>query len=282
MSTGKIRALIKEKSHHDPNRAQSLYCLFAMERFLSRLSLSDSRDLFVIKGGLLVQATLGIDSRTTLDIDSTMRRFELSEPNIRLFLKQVISTPLNDGITFEVKEISEIRDEAEYPGYRAKLRAAFENMSIPFKIDFSTGEALTPNAVRLNYPLTFDKGTIPLASYNLETLLAEKLETVLSRGTANTRMRDFYDIAALIKGETPLDAQLLKAAFFATNHNRGNQASLENSSHILSKIRSDEHMAALWSAYQRKYDYAMPYSFDSVIDATLSLCKAITANPRID
>lgn len=149
-----------------------------MERFLERISLSQYQDKFILKGGMLVAAMVGLDARATMDI---------------------ISFPMEDGVTFRIKQITEIMDEAEYPGVRVSMETEFDGVRTPLKVDISTGDVITPKEIQYSFKLMLEERSINVWAYNLETVLAEKLETVISRGITNTRMRDYYDIHILIK-----------------------------------------------------------------------------------
>ncbi|TPF93769.1 hypothetical protein BG22_06635 [Bifidobacterium sp. UTBIF-78] len=278
MNENEIRNTIRRMAGRDASKAQALYCLFAMERFLERVSRSDKADRFVVKGGVLVQSKVGVDSRATLDIDSTICHMTLDEQSIKGFLNEVIAIPLDDGMSFEVKHLVPIRDEAEYPGLRAAMLASFSNLRIPFKIDFSTGEVMTPSAVLYDFPLLFGNRSIPIHAYNTETVLAEKIETILSRGIANTRMRDFYDIIVLPQIDSEqINYNLLMRAFERTNMARGNRAKFERWRETVLTIQFDSRMNSLWNAYRKRYDYARDYAFSDAIRALSALCEAMAA-----
>ena len=187
-----IRNLSKDKSAD----AQILMRNYMMERFLERISLSE-RDKFILKGGMLVAAMVGLDARSTMDIDATVKGATVGIEEVENMIASIISVPLDDGVEFRVKRISEIMDETEYPGIRVSMETEFDGVIIPLKIDISTGDAITPSEVQYSFKLMMEDRSIEVRAYNLETVLAEKLETVVSRAAANTRMRDFYDLHVL-------------------------------------------------------------------------------------
>ena len=166
-------------------------------RFLERISLSAYRDKFILKGGMLVAAMVGLDARSTMDLDATIKGANVNVEDVENMMAEIISVPIDDGVTFQVKSISEIMDEAEYPGIRVTMTTLFDGVRTPLKIDISTGDAITPKEVRYSFKLILEDRSIDVWAYNLETVLAEKLETIITRTTTNTRMRDFYDIAIL-------------------------------------------------------------------------------------
>ena len=192
-----LKDLIRNLSKKNAADAQILMRNYMMERFLERISLSSYRDKFILKGGMLVAAMVGLDARSTMDLDATVKGANLSVEDVENMMAEIIAVPIDDGVTFQVKSISEIMDEAEYPGIRVTITTLFDGVRTPLKIDISTGDAITPKEVRYSFKLMLEDRSIDVWAYNLETVLAEKLETIITRTTTNTRMRDFYDIAIL-------------------------------------------------------------------------------------
>ncbi len=177
--------------------AQLLMRNYMMERFLERISLSEYRDKFILKGDMLVAAMVGLDARSTMDLDATVKGANVNVEDIENLISAIVSVPLDDGVKFQLKSISEIMDEAEYPGIRVNMTTTFDGVVTPLKIDISTGDAITPREIRYSFKLMLEDRSIDIWAYNLETVLAEKLETIITRTTTNTRMRDFYDIYIL-------------------------------------------------------------------------------------
>lgn len=267
-----LKALVRNQSKGNSTQAQIIIRNYMMERFLERLSLSKYRENFILKGGVLVSAMVGLDARSTLDIDTTLRGLPLTVEDVSAILSEVVSIPLDDEVTFQVIRITEIMDEAEYPGIRAILETCLDTMRTPLKLDISTGDAVTPREVVYQFKLMFEDRTISILAYNLETVLAEKLETVLSRSTANTRLRDFYDLYILQHDvSTAFDAGDLRAAFAATCAKRGTNFSVQESDVILNEIRQSPEMQRLWQNYQRKYEYADEITWEAVMDAIYSI-----------
>lgn len=264
-----LKDLVHNKSGGDSAKAQTIIRNYIMERFLERVSLSKYSNQFIFKGGMMISAMVGIDNRSTMDIDTTLKNINLSVDDISDVLSEIISVDIADGVEFRIKSITEIMDEAEYPGVRASLEAVLENMRTPLKIDFSTGDAITPKEISYEYKLMFENRSISIFAYNTETILAEKIETILSRSIANTRMRDFYDIRILCDTVT-IDYDRLKEAFAATCSNRQSHAVSDNREGIIKQIENDSGLKELWSNYQMKYDYAREYSWYDVI-STLKL-----------
>lgn len=185
-----LKALVRNRSHGDSAKAQVIIRSYIMERLLERISLSEYRDKFILKGGMLVSALVGLDNRATMDIDTTVKNLPLTKDDVTRILTEIMAIEVDDGIFFSIRHISDIMDEFEYPGIRVMLEAQLDTMRNPLKIDISTGDIITPQEVQFVYPLMFEDRTISIYTYNVETVLAEKLETVISRGIANTRLRD--------------------------------------------------------------------------------------------
>lgn len=261
-----IKGRIKSVAKQNNADARTLMRIYMMERFLERLTQSEYRDNFIIKGGILVTAMIGVAHRSTMDIDTSMKNLNLSAEDALRVVNQVKDIDLDGGVSFEVKDVSNIMDEMEYPGIRVTMNANVGRLITPLKIDISTGDVITPRAIEFNYDLLLEDRSIKLWSYNLETILAEKLQTVLARGILNTRMRDFYDIRMLVDTyEDKVNKAVLKDAFAATCKKRGTDNLQEQAEEIVKIIEADEQIQVLWRAYQKKYSYAADIDYASVI-----------------
>lgn len=267
-----IKGRIKSVAKQNNADARTLMRIYMMERFLERLAQSEYRDNFIIKGGILVTAMIGVAHRSTMDIDTSMKNLNLSAEDALRVVNQVKDIDLDDGVSFDVKEVSNIMDEMEYPGIRVTMNANVGRLITPLKIDISTGDVITPRAIEFNYDLLLEDCSISLWSYNLETILAEKLQTVLARGILNTRMRDFYDIRMLLDTyEDKVNKVVLKDAFAATCNKRGTDHLQEQAEEIIKIIEADEQLQVLWRAYQKKYSYAAEIDYASVINGVRKL-----------
>lgn len=272
-----IKGRIKSVAKQNNADARTLMRVYMMERFLERLAQSEYRDNFIIKGGILVTAMIGVAHRSTMDIDTSMKNLNLSAEDALRVVNQVKDIDLDDGVSFEVKDVSNIMDEMEYPGIRVTMNANVGRLITPLKIDISTGDVITPRAIEFNYDLLLEDRSISLWSYNLETILAEKLQTVLARGILNTRMRDFYDIRMLLDTyEDKVNKAVLKDAFAATCKKRGTDHLQEQAEEIIKIIEADEQLQVLWKAYQKKYSYAAEIDYASVISGVRKLMDSIS------
>jgi predicted nucleotidyltransferase component of viral defense system len=259
-----IRNLSKKKSAD----AQLLMRHYMMERFLERISLSQYKDQFILKGGILVTAMIGLNARSTMDLDATIKGLDVTIDEVEQIISMIAAVPLDDGVTFLIKSIGEIMDEADYTGIRVSMETRFDGVVTPFKIDISTGDIITPKAVRYQLHLMLEARSVDIWANNLETIFAEKLETIISRNTTNTRMRDFYDIYSLLQlyGEN-LNVEILKNALLATAKKRGSDYHLKDVYEILDEVKNSQVMVKLWQAYQKKFSYAADISWENVMKA---------------
>ena len=265
---GKIKS-IAAKNNAD---ARLLMRIYMMDRFLERLALSPYRDNFIIKGGILVTSMVGVAMRSTMDIDASIRNLNLSAEDARKTVAEIAEIPLDDGVSFKIKRVSDIMDNFEYPGIRLELDALMGGMVTPIKIDISTGDIITPRETEYTYRLMIEDREINLWAYNLETVLAEKLQTILARDVFNTRMRDFYDVYTLMKLHgNEIDDQVFNEAFKATARKRN--STFERIGHRLENIAASTELQNLWKQYQGKYAYAADISFESVMDSVKALAQ---------
>ena len=267
-----LKDLIRNLSREKSADAQLLMRNYMMERFLERISLSEYRDKFILKGGMLVAAMVGLDARSTMDLDATVKGANVNVEEIENLISAIVSVPIDDGVKFQLKSISEIMDEAEYPGIRVSMTTTFDGVVTPLKIDISTGDAITPREVRYSFKLMLEDRSIDIWAYNLETVLAEKLETIITRTTTNTRMRDFYDIYILdqLHGNT-LNRQTLYDALLATAKKRGTERHLAEAVDVLNEVESSPVMQKLWESYRRKFSYAADLEWSIIMRAVRSL-----------
>lgn len=272
-----VRNLSKKKSAD----AQILMRNYMMERFLERISLSEYKNQFILKGGMLVAAMVGLDARATMDLDATIKGTNVSVEDVEMIISKIISIPLNDGVLFRIKRISEIMEEADYPGVRVSMETKFDGVITPLKIDISTGDIITPREIKYKFNLMLENRTIEVWAYNLETVLAEKLETVISRNVTNTRMRDFYDIYILQKlyGEQ-LSKDVLRDALVATAKKRETleQIETEDIDEVFDEIQSSSVMENLWKAYQRNYSYSADIPWHTIMKSICTLYEIISKN----
>jgi Domain of unknown function (DUF1814). len=271
-SATQLKALVRNKSKGDSAKAQIIIRTYVMERFLERIALSKYKNNFVLKGGFLISSIVGIDSRATMDIDGTIKKLPLTTETIESMIEEIIMISLEDNTHFSIIGIHKIMDEAEYEGIRISLDAQIDRMKTPLKVDISTGDIITPREISYQHKLLFEERSISVAAYNLETVLSEKMEAIISRGTANTRLRDFYDVYILqIERLLHIDYEVFRKAFVATTKRRHSVHLLEQGKLILQEIQENDDMQNLWRSYQKKYDYAEGISWQEVMQSVNNL-----------
>lgn len=271
-SSQQLKDLIRNMAKELNSQSHILMRNYMMERFLERLANSSYKDRFILKGGMLIASMVGLDIRATMDIDATIKGVTLSEDAIKVMIEDIVATDLGDGISFAIKDISEIMDEAEYPGIRITLESIYEGIKTPLKIDISTGDIIIPREITYGMKVMFEKREIEVLAYNIETVLAEKMETMIARDVTNTRMRDFYDIHILMKlyGEK-VNVEYFKEAIDRTALRRGSQKLFVEAEDIFVDIQESMYMQNLWNAYQKKFSYAKEISWVEVMDAVWRL-----------
>ena len=261
-----LKDKIKNLSGGNSLKAQTLIRKYVMERFLARVAQSKYQNNFILKGGMLISAIVGEDARSTMDIDTTVQSLPLTNEDIQRIINEIASIDLGDNLTFTLSKTETIRDDFDYPGVRVTLKVIFEKLKETVNIDISTGDEITPSAVQFTYPMMFEQEKIRIWSYNLETLLAEKLQTVLARSVTNTRMRDFYDIYILWNLENDsIDRRLLRDAYKATAHSRSTEGLINDAEQIMEDIAISEHMEMLWDNYKSSNSYVGDISWDEVL-----------------
>lgn len=270
-----LKALVRNMSQGDSTKAQIIIRNYIMERFLERLSLSSFKEYFIIKGGILIASIVGLENRSTMDIDSSVKNTDLTLENIEEMIFSIINIKLQDNIEFRILDITPIMNNLDYPGIRVSLEATIDKMRTPLKLDFSTGDKITPSEVEYQYPLMFENRSISIMTYSLETILAEKFETIISRGVLNSRMRDFYDIYALLEIRLLINEKDLNSAIRNTFTNRGSVISFNEWGLIIYEIKNDEDMMRLWKSYQNKFDYAHAINWGKVIESINKLVDII-------
>jgi predicted nucleotidyltransferase component of viral defense system len=264
----RIRNLAKEKNV----AAQALLQNYMFESFLYRLSRSEYKDKFVLKGGMLIAAIVGLDNRSTMDLDTTLRHLALTEENIRSAMETICNGSANDDVLFRVGAIQPIRPDDLYGGYRAALTGSLDTIETPLSIDVSTGDVITPEAVRFSLNGMFDEDKrIELWAYNIETVMAEKLETILRRNVLNTRPRDFYDVYILATTQT-IDTKLLAEAITATATHRGTAERISDVPELLHTISESKDLQTMWQKYQRQFSYAADIGWEKIMQSVTSLC----------
>ncbi|MDR1195250.1 MAG: nucleotidyl transferase AbiEii/AbiGii toxin family protein [Endomicrobium sp.] len=271
-----LKALIKNKAAEKNIPAQSVLQNYVMERFLERIARSKYRKNFIVKGDFLISAIVGIDNRTTMDLDATLKGMPLSEENLKNIFTEICGIAMEDNFTFILDKFSPIREDDQYQGWRAYLHANYEPMKTPLTVDITTGDKITPRAVNYSFQLLFEKRSIFLMSYNVETILAEKIETILSRSVANTRPRDFYDVYKIVSlHRKEIDFKVLRQALEKTATKRNSLKFIAEYKTILDDIQNSGQMQKFWNGYSKNNAYAKDMSFDDVCDCVKKIMRKL-------
>lgn len=270
-----LKAVIKNKSKELNISPQLLLQNYYMECFIDRLSRSEYADSFIIKGGFLISSLVGLDNRSTMDIDTTVKNLSVNESEISKTLSYICSISADDDFTFVFDRVEPIREDDEYQGLRAFLFADYEAMRGTLTIDITTGDSIYPDVSRRKITRCFDKDALDVFSYPLETVLAEKIETIIAHGVLNTRPRDFYDVYILTKTQE-YDAETLRRALFATAEHRGTKAIMEAETNSrLAVIENSSELQSQWAKYQKKFSYAKDITYQETVNAVKEVIHEI-------
>lgn len=250
--------------------------MFLFEHILERLSASKYHNNFILKGGLLISSMIGISERTTMDMDTTVRGIQMEEDEIAASVKEILAVDTGDGITFEYQGIEPIREADAYNNFRVHIHAKYGKIDSPMKIDVTTGDVITPEAIRYDFPMLFDDKTVPVMAYTLETVLAEKYETIIRRNIGTTRARDFYDLHILYRSrKNEIRPDILKAAVLHTAQKRDSVNDIHDWKEILTDIREEPALYLLWDNYVADNQYIGELDFHEVLDTVEEMAELL-------
>lgn len=241
---------------------------FMFEALLKRISVSKYKDKFIIKGGLLLSSIFGVNLRSTMDLDTTIKGLPLDRTTITKVVNEIISIDLKDNIKLEIENIKDIREEELYSGFNINLKAEFDGLRTNLMIDITTGDVITYKEVQFEYKTLFDNEIVNIMTYNYETIIAEKFEAIISRNIDNTRMKDYYDLYMFVNLKwNDIDKTILRKAIFNTSEKRETLNYIENADKYIELINEDSKLKSLWKNYQNNYAYAKDTSFENTIAA---------------
>lgn len=267
-----LKAKIRNLARKKDMSAQVVLQNYMFERFLERLSKSDYKDKFILKGGMLIAALVGIDNRATMDMDATIKNYPSNIDSLTKTISEICSIEIDDDVIFSFTGIESIRDDDAYGGYRVSIRAEYDTILTPMQIDITTGDAITPKEVLYLFKMIFEEGIIGIWAYNIETVLAEKVETILRRGKLNTRPRDFYDVYILTKTQS-FDHSVFSEALKMTAEHRETTHIFNNTVKRIEDLQESETLKSRWIKYTKDYRYAEDIAYDDVIEAIMTLIK---------
>lgn len=262
-----IKGKIRNFSENNNLSSQEILQMYFFERFLDRLSKSKYKQNFVIKGGFLVSSIIGIENRTTMDMDTTLKGLPLKEEIIKDIVEEILNINVNDGIEFEMTSIEYIREDDDYENFRISLIAKIGRTKNPMKLDITTGDVITPKEIEYSYSCIFSDKNIKVLAYPIETILAEKYESIIKRNIATTRMRDFYDVYTLYElKKEEIDYKILSEAIGKTARKRSSIEIFSDYEEIIEDIRSDSHLINLWNIYVNENKYIGDLAFEDVVN----------------
>lgn len=268
-NTMSFKAIINNMAKENNVAAQSVLQTYMLERLLERISISKYKDNFILKGGMLISAMLGIDSRTTMDMDTTIKGLPLTKDNITNIMDEICNIEIDDNVTLKINKVELIREDDDYGGYRITFEAKYNNeMPVIMKIDITTGDKITYKEIEYSFTLMLEDRKIQIWSYNVETIIAEKFEAIVKRGVLSTRIRDYYDVYMLINTQNKIiDKKTLKDAITLTAQHRGTNEIIKDWKKIVEKIANDSKMRQQWKMYQKDNFYAEEIEYKDLINA---------------
>lgn len=268
-NTMSFKAIINNMAKENNVAAQSVLQTYMLERLLERISISEYKDNFILKGGMLISAMLGIDSRTTMDMDTTIKGLPLTKDNITNIMDEICNIEIDDNVTLKINKVELIREDDDYGGYRITFEAKYNNeMPVIMKIDITTGDKITYKEIEYSFTLMLEDRKIQIWSYNVETIIAEKFEAIVKRGVLSTRIRDYYDVYMLINTQNKIiDKKTLKDAITLTAQHRGTNEIIKDWKKIVEKIANDSKMRQQWKRYQKDNFYAEEIEYKDLINA---------------
>ncbi|MBP5426431.1 MAG: nucleotidyl transferase AbiEii/AbiGii toxin family protein [Clostridiales bacterium] len=273
-----FKAVINNIAKENKISAQSVLQTYMLERLLERISVSSYKDKVILKGGMLISAILGIDTRTTMDMDTTIKGVRITETSVQKMVQEICNINLNDGITLKLTKVEDIRKNDEYGGFKVTIKAEYDNeLDVTLKIDISTGDKITYREIKYSFTLMFEERKIEIWAYNVETIIAEKFESIISRGALGTRIRDFYDVHMLLKTQRKnIHNKTLKNAIMSTAKHRGTLDVIQDWNSITNMLRTNTKMIAQWKKYKSNNFYAEGIEFEDLIDSIQAVGEVFT------
>ena len=270
-----LKAKINNIAKKEKTLPQAVMQTYMLERLLERISISEYKDNFILKGGMLISSIIGIDNRSTMDMDTTIKGFKLDTENLENILQEIIKIDANDNIKFKIISIENIREDDDYGGLRVHLQASFDEMPIDLKIDVTTGDKITYKEISYKYNLLLEKRSIEIWTYNVETIIAEKYESIIKRSILNTRIRDFYDLYMLTHlDKKNINSKMLIAAIKETSKHRETFDIINDKNiveDVINSIQNDNSLKEQWNKYQRSYEYAKDIKYEQLIHSISSI-----------
>ena len=268
MNIDKLKNIIRDKSKGNNNVALQLYQMYFFEHILERLSISKYKNNIILKGGLLLSSIIGDNERTTKDMDATLKSIPLERDNVEEIINEILNININDNIKYEIVDIKDIRQESEYGGFKVNILAIMSSLKIRVSLELTTGDRITPREIKYNYNCVFENKKIPIFAYNLETLMAEKYQTIIDRDIYNTRMKDFYDIYKLIEeNKEIINFENLVLAIRNTFNYRNTELNISDIKKQLKNMKTSSELKRLWEKYNQTSPYSNEIKFEDLFNS---------------
>ena len=276
MNADKLKSIISRKTHGDNDSSLKLFQMFYFERLLERISRSNYREEIILKGGVLLSSIIGGDERTTKDLDATLKGIPLTKDKIEIMFNEILNIKIDDGVLFELINIKDIRFEDEYGGFRLNILASLDKNKTYITVELTTGDVITPREIKYSYNCIFEDKKIPIMSYTVETILAEKFQTIISRGVLNTRLKDFYDIYVLMNTKIDeINLKTLKSAIINTFNKRETKYDISEFNLIIEDLKENNDLKRLWVEYQNKNNYSKNIDYIMTIESIEKIIKIL-------
>lgn len=269
-----LKAKINNIAKEEKVAPQAIMQTYMLERLLERISVSEYKNNFILKGGMLISSIIGIDNRSTMDMDTTIKGFKLDKENLKNIFQKLIEIDIKDNIKFEIIDIENIRKDDDYGGLRIHLQASFNEMPIDLKVDVTTGDKITYKEINYKYDLLLEDRSIEIWTYNVETIIAEKYESIIKRSTLNTRIRDYYDLYMLTHLEKNISNKMLIDAITETSKHRETYDIINDKNivdNVINSIKNDNSLQEQWNKYKKNYEYAKGINYEQLIDSISSI-----------
>ena len=269
-----LKAKINNIAKEEKVAPQAIMQTYMLERLLERISVSKYKNNFILKGGMLISSIIGIDNRSTMDMDTTIKGFKLDKENLTDILQEIIKIDIEDNIKFEIIDIENIREDDDYGGLRIHLQASFDEMPIDLKVDVTTGDKITYKEINYKYNLLLENRSIEIWTYNVETIIAEKYESIIKRSTLNTRIRDYYDLYMLTHLEKNISNKMLVDAINETSKHRETYNIISDKNtvdDVINSIKNDSSLQEQWNKYQKNYEYAKEIKYEQLVNSISSI-----------
>lgn len=276
MNADKLKNIISRKTHGDNDSSLKLFQMFYFERLLERISKSNYRDEIILKGGVLLSSIIGDDERTTKDLDATLKGIPLTKDKIETMFNEILNIKIDDGVLFELINIKDIRLEDEYGGFSLNILASLDKNKTYITVELTTGDIITPREIKYSYNCIFEDKKIPIMSYTIETIIAEKFQTIISRGVLNTRLKDFYDIYVLMNTKMDeINLKTLKSAIRNTFNKRKTKYDISEFNLIIEDLKENNDVKRLWIEYQNKNNYSKNIDYIMTIESIEKIIKIL-------